>query len=61
LCRPLNSSDVHQEMENYQSWIRLTKLDVLGLVIFLLYLVTSVAYILARIVYSLDGLGSETW
>jgi hypothetical protein len=48
-------------MEGYQSWIRLTKVDVVGLLIFLLYLGASVVYLLARIVYSLDGLGSELW
>lgn len=61
MCRPISKADVAQEMESFTTWIRLTRVDLIGLLIFLLYLVTSGAYIVARIIYSLDGLGSELW
>jgi hypothetical protein len=48
-------------MEGYQSWIRLTKIDFVGLLIFLLYLVSSLVYLAARCIYSLDGLGEQRW
>lgn len=48
-------------MEGYQSWIRLTKVDLIGLFIFLLYLITSLAYLAARCYYSLNGLGNQKW
>lgn len=48
-------------MEGFTTWIRLTHVDLIGLLIFLIYLLTGLAYIVARIIYSLDGLGSELW
>lgn len=48
-------------MEGFTTWIRMTRVDLIGLLIFLVYVVVSGAYIVARIIYSLDGLGSELW
>jgi hypothetical protein len=61
LCRPLTKSELEQEMEVYQSWIRLSRVDVVGLLIFLLYVLASGAYMACRCIYSLKGLGDEVW
>lgn len=60
-CRPISKAEVSNEMESFTTWIRMTRVDLIGLLIFLIYILTGGAYILARIVYSLDGLGSELW
>lgn len=47
---------MEEESEAYKGWTRLTHVNFLGLLIFLLYLLVSVAYIAARCFWSLRGL-----
>ena len=55
--RPLTKADLQEEGESYQAWGRMTHVNVVGLLIFLLYLLVSGAYIFFRCRDSLDGLG----
>jgi hypothetical protein len=58
LCRPLTQADLQEEGQAYKMWNRMTQFNVLGTVIFLLYVIVSIAYLAARSFYSLRGLGS---
>jgi hypothetical protein len=57
-CRPLSKQDLAEESEGYKGWVRMTSLNVFGLFVFLLYLITSALYVAARCYFSLRGLGN---
>jgi hypothetical protein len=56
-CRPLSKVDLQDEGEAYKAWTRLTHVNFVGLILFLVYLLVAGGYLYTRWRYSVRGLG----